>query len=106
MRFRIVRILPNRRTQVQFTKRLRDPIKRGEISCSVRIWKSPRVRVGKRYKLDDGSIVIEAIRQIDLDDITPNLARKSGFAGVVDLLKVAKHGRGENVYLIEFHYEA
>ena len=106
MRFRIVRILPNRRTQVQFTKRLRDPIKRGEISCSVRIWKSPRVRVGKRYKLDDGSIVIEAIRQMDLDDITPSLARRSGFAGVVDLLKVAKHGRGENVYLIEFHYEA
>ena len=106
MRFRIIRILPNRRTQVQFTKRLRDPIKRGEISCSVRIWKSPRVRVGKRYKLDDGSIVIEAIRQMDLDDITPSLARRSGFAGVVDLLKVAKHGRGENVYLIEFHYEA
>jgi hypothetical protein len=25
---------------------------------------------------------------------------------VVDLLKVAKHGSGENVYLVEFHYEA
>ena len=36
--------------------------------------------------------------------MTPALARKSGFAGVVDLLKVAKHGKGENVYLIEFHY--
>ncbi|MEX2208629.1 MAG: hypothetical protein WEF50_20630 [Myxococcota bacterium] len=36
--------------------------------------------------------------------MTPALARKSGFAGVVDLLKVAKHGTGENVYLIEFHY--
>jgi len=27
------------------------------------------------------------------------------FAGVVDLLKIAKHGPGENVYLIEFEYE-
>jgi hypothetical protein len=32
------------------------------------------------------------------------LARASGFKGVIDLLKVAKHGRGENVYLVRFHY--
>ena len=37
-------------------------------------------------------------------DITPDLARLSGFNGVIDLLKIAKHGRGENVYLIRFHY--
>ena len=35
-------------------------------------------------------------------DITQELARESGFLGVLDLLKVAKHGRGEN--LIQFHY--
>jgi hypothetical protein len=32
------------------------------------------------------------------------LARESGFLGVVDLLKVAKHGPGENIYLVRFHY--
>ena len=37
-------------------------------------------------------------------DITAELARRSGFLGVVDLLKVAKHGSGENVYLVEFKY--
>jgi hypothetical protein len=26
------------------------------------------------------------------------------FLGVLDLLKVAKHGRGQNIYLIRFHY--
>ncbi|HWW95375.1 MAG TPA: hypothetical protein VN375_18545, partial [Vicinamibacteria bacterium] len=26
------------------------------------------------------------------------------FKGVVDLLKIAKHGSGENVYLVRFHY--
>ena len=91
---------------MQFTKRLRDPIKRGEITCSVRIWKGPHVRVGNHYKLDEGSVVVDGIQQIQLDDITPTLARKSGFRGIVDLLKVAKHGAGENVYLVEFHYEA
>jgi len=91
---------------MQFTKRLRDPIKSGEITCSVRIWQRPIVKAGNRYRLDDGSIVVDRIYQIELDDITPTLARKSGFAGVAELLKVAKHGRGENVYLVEFHYEA
>jgi hypothetical protein len=46
------------------------------------------------------------LREIELDDITPQLARRSGFNGVVDLLKVAKHGAGEKVYLVEFHYVA
>ncbi|WP_321476470.1 hypothetical protein [uncultured Paludibaculum sp.] len=32
------------------------------------------------------------------------LARESGFLGVVDLLKIAKHGRGDNIYLVRFHY--
>jgi len=90
---------------MQFTKKLREPIKRGEITCSVRIWKSARVRVGNHYKLEEGSVVVDAIHQIEFDDITPYLARKSWFAGIADLLKVAKHGRGENVYLVDFHYE-
>ena len=37
-------------------------------------------------------------------EITPELARESGFEGVIDLLKVAKHGKGEYVYLVRFHY--
>ena len=57
-----------------FTKRLRDPIRRGEVTCSVRIWQRPA------------------------------LARRSGFEGMVDLLKIAKHGPGERVFLVEFRY--
>ena len=91
--------------RMQFTKRLREPVKRGEITCSVRIWQKPHVRVGGRYALAPGSIVVDSLHRIELDDVTPALARRSGFAGVVDLLKVAKHGSGRNVYLIEFHYE-
>ncbi|HEX5006231.1 MAG TPA: hypothetical protein VFV70_03905 [Hyphomonadaceae bacterium] len=89
---------------MQFTKRLRAPIMAGEVTCSVRIWQRPHVKVGGRYRLGAGAIEVTSIRQIDLKDITPALARKSGFAGVVDLLKIAKHGPGENVYLVEFTY--
>lgn len=89
---------------MQFTKRLRDPIASGAVTCSVRIWQSPRVKVGGRYRLGLGAIEVTSMREIELSDITPTLARRSGFAGVVDLLKVAKHGPGEHVYLIEFAY--
>jgi hypothetical protein len=89
-----------------FTKRLREPIMRGEVTCSVRIWQSPHVKVGGQYRLGPGAIHVTAIREIGLEAITPELARRSGFRGVVDLLKVAKHGPGEHVYLVEFEYRA
>jgi hypothetical protein len=89
-----------------FTKRLREGVRRGEITCSVRIWQRPHVKVGNRYRMEEGEIEIESITPIGYPDITPQLARESGFLGLVDLLKVAKHGKGENIYLIRFHYLA
>jgi hypothetical protein len=87
-----------------FTKRLREGVERGRIRCSVRIWTSPHVKVGGRYPMNDGHIVVDSIARIALKDITYDLARESGFENVKDLLSVAKHGRGRNVYLIRFHY--
>lgn len=87
-----------------FTRRLRDGVRQGRITCSVRIWQRPHVTVGKRYRMEEGEIEVDALLPISLADITPDLARASGFKGVVDLLKVAKHGRGENVYLVRFHF--
>ena len=87
-----------------FTKRLREGVRRGEITVSVRIWTRPHVKVGNRYRMENGEIEIDSIETIGLADITPQLARASGFLGVLDLLKVAKHGAGQNIYLIRFHY--
>ena len=87
-----------------FTKLLREGVRRGEITCSVRIWKRPHVQVGKSYRMEEGEIEVDSIQPIGFPDITPELARESGFLGIIDLLKVAKHGRGENIYLIRFHY--
>jgi hypothetical protein len=89
---------------VVFTKRLRDGVRQGRITVSVRIWQSPRVKVGGRYRMDEGEIEIDSILPIGFPDITPELARESGFLGVIDLLKVAKHGSGEKIYLVRFHY--
>jgi hypothetical protein len=90
-----------------FTKRLHPGIMAGDITCSIRIWQRMKVKVGGRYAFaGGGEIEVTRIRQIELSDVTPDLARRSGFAGVVDLLKVAKHGPGENVYLIDFEHHA
>ena len=89
---------------MQFTKRLRAGVKDGSITCSVRIWQRPHVKAGGFYPMEEGQILVEAIREISLEDITGDLARRSGFLGVVDLLRVAKHGPGEKVYLVEFEY--
>ena len=89
---------------MQFTRRLREPVRSGEITTSIRIWQSPRVQTGHHYRLADGHIKVDAIQEIRISDITQKLARESGFSSVAELLKVAKHGRGVRVYLVKFHF--
>jgi hypothetical protein len=89
---------------VQFIQALRDRIRRGEVTTTVRLWQRPHVKVGGRYALPPGEILVTKIFEVSLADVTPELARQSGFVGVVDLLKVAKHGPGRRVFVIEFRY--
>jgi hypothetical protein len=87
-----------------FAKQLREGVRRGRITSSVRIWTRPHVKVGGRYRIEDGEIHVDSIERIRLAAITSALARESGFSSVAELLKTAKHGSGRNVYLIRFRY--
>ena len=87
-----------------FTKRLREGIRRGRIRCSIRIWTRPHVKVGGRYRMDEGHIVVDSIAPMTITDVTYDLARESGFEDVDELLRTARHGSGDKVYLIRFHY--
>src|SRR5437660_11191331 len=87
-----------------FTKRLREGVRRGEITCSVRIWTRPHVRVGARYRMEEGEIQVDSIQPIGFPDITPELTREAGFLGGLLLLKLAKHRRGENIYSSRLTY--
>ena len=87
-----------------FTKKLRDGVRRGRIRSSVRIWQRAQVKVGGKYPMDDGHIVVDSIEKMTLKDISRDLAREGGFDSVKDLLAIAKHGSGRNVYLVRFHY--
>ena len=87
-----------------FARRLRERIRRGRIRCTVRVWMRLQVKVGGRYAMDGGHVMVDSFVPIRMRDITDELARESGFDSVEDLLKTAKHGRGNKVYLIRFHY--
>jgi hypothetical protein len=88
-----------------FQRRFHERIVNGEIRCTVRIWQRTHVKVGGRYALGRGAVVVDKIYETRLDDITPALARRCGFESLVDLMKVAKHGPGERVFVIDFHYD-
>lgn len=102
---RMSRAIEQRNQRMQFLRTLRDRIRRGEITTTVRLWQRPHVKVGGRYALPPGEIIVTKVFEVSLAEITPDLARASGFAGVVDLLKVAKHGSGRRVFVVEFRYE-
>lgn len=70
----------------------------------MRIWTRPHVKVGGRYRMDEGQIVVESIAPMTATDLTDDLARESGFDTVEELLRIARHGKGHRMYLIRFHY--
>jgi hypothetical protein len=89
---------------MHFIEKLRDGVERGEITTTIRIWQKPRVKLGGTYAMGSGHVRVTGMRQIAIEQITPKMARDSGFNGVIDLLKTAKHGHGEKVYCITVQY--
>jgi hypothetical protein len=87
-----------------FTKKLRARVKSGEITASVRIWQSPHVKVGGKYRLAEGHIQVTSVREIAWGDLNDRVARDTGFRNLIDMLKTAKHGSGSRVYYVRFEY--
>lgn len=87
---------------MMFARPLRDRVRSGEITTSVRIWLTPRVKLGGRYPLLDGHIEVTRLREVDLDDVTDAMAREGGFESLEALMKTARHGRGERVFIVDF----
>lgn len=89
---------------MMFARPLRARVRAGQITRSVRVWLTPRVRIGGRYPLLDGHIEVTGLTEVDAADIDDALARETGFADREDLMKTARHGRGERVFIVEFRF--
>lgn len=87
---------------MMFARPLRERVRSGEITTSVRIWLTPRVRIGGRYPLLDGFIEVTRLQEVDLDDVTEAMALEGGFESLEALMKTARHGRGERVFIVDF----
>ena len=87
---------------MMFARPLRERVRSGEITTSVRIWIWPHVKVGGRYPLLDGCIEVTRLQEVDLGDVTEAMAREGGFATLDALMETARHGRGERVFIVDF----
>jgi hypothetical protein len=54
--------------------------------------------------MDEGHVVVDSIVPIADRDVTEDLARESGFENTEELLRIARHGKGRQTFLIRFHY--
>ena len=61
-----------------FREALWDRVRAGEITSSVRIRMQPRVKVGGRYPLFPGLIVVESSEEIGMEEITDQMAEEGG----------------------------
>ncbi|HEY1131101.1 MAG TPA: ASCH domain-containing protein [Roseateles sp.] len=90
---------------MQFTQKLREGVRRGDITTSIRVWQSPRVKVDGRYPVEGGHVIVTSIREIEWRDVSDSLARESGFRSLADLMQTAQHGKGRHLYFIRFRFE-
>lgn len=84
----------------------------GAITVTYRAWKSARVKVGGRYRLNAGGLVaVDEIRETPLAQITDAAARASGFTSRESLLRQldpprarGAHDPAATVFEVRFHY--
>ena len=83
-------------------------IARGAIAVTYRAWKSARVKVGNRYRLNaEGVVAVDEVRETAVTEITDAAARASGFASRDALLKQLPARAGDpaaTVFEVRFHY--
>jgi hypothetical protein len=92
---------------VQFSEALRAGVLGGDISVSIRLWRSPRVQPGRRYQLGAGQIEIDSIELMAFAEVTRDDLRRSGECDLEALRARAAHAGPIDddtlVYRVAFH---
>jgi len=92
---------------MEFSRELRNDVLAGDITVSVRLWKTPRVKEGGRYRVGPGEIEVDAIELLPFSEITAEDVRLAGEPDRETLRGRAAHAgpidEDTLVYRIEFH---
>ena len=92
---------------MQFSRELRDDVLAGEITLSVRLWKTPQVKEGGRYRVGPGLIEIDAVELVPFSAITQADVLQAGEPDRETLRERAAHAgpidEDTLVYRIELH---
>ncbi|HSK60077.1 MAG TPA: hypothetical protein VK935_13610 [Actinomycetospora sp.] len=88
-----------------FALRFAEPIARGEVDLTFRRWRRAQVRPGRPYRTAVGRLQVDEVGVVEPGDLSPDDARRAGFASVEALLAEAdRHADpGAALYRVRFH---
>jgi hypothetical protein len=92
---------------VEFSRELRADVLSGAIMVTVRLWRTPKVKAGGRYRVGAGEIEVDSIELIPFAAIDESDVRRCGEADREALRLRAAHAGpildDTLIYRIEFH---
>ncbi len=78
---------------MQFRKRDKEAIARGELTLTFRRWRRPQAKVGGRHRVGDHLIEIDSVAQIDQSEISLADARAAGHESPTAVLDAIRHSQ-------------
>jgi hypothetical protein len=91
---------------VQFSRDLRPAVLSGDLTVTFRLWRTPKVRVGGRYRVGEGCVQVDSVELVPFAAIDEEDLRRSGETDREALRRRAAHaGPIEDdtlLYRIEF----
>jgi hypothetical protein len=92
---------------MEFSRELRSDVLAGEITLTVRLWRTPKVKLGGRYRVGPGEIEVDSIELVPFSAITDADVRRAGEIDREMLRARAAHAgpihEDTLVYRIELH---
>jgi hypothetical protein len=92
---------------MEFSPELRHGVLSGEITVSIRLWKTPRVKAGNRYRVGPGEIEVDLVEFVAFKEVSEADVRASGEVDRESLRRRAAHSGpivdSTMVYRIVFH---
>jgi hypothetical protein len=92
---------------VEFSRELRSAVLAGDITLTFRLWRTPRVKTGGRYRVGLGEIEVDSVELVPFASIDEADVRRAGEADREALRRRAAHAGPIHddtlLYRIEFH---